>query len=200
GRPWKSGPAAANTTPSVRSKPAAGAGATKRSPLIMHRASSAPFVVGGFMSRFLLAAGIFALVPSFAAAQLDPELNKPYHLRVVLRMAENRMFTPLFKDRVRRGLQDGLQAALGNLGQVEVVTRSALVKQLKTEEAPLAPELRQSLERTLRLLEEVDGKGLQQALDEWKEVSQTKTHFVLLNVVDGQYEIQARQFDGLSGL
>src|SRR5262249_37172508 len=57
-----------------------------------------------------------------------------------------------------------------------------------------------SLERTINLIDSVKEQGLKDALDNWKEVSETKTHFVLIQSVDGQYEVQARQFDGLTGL
>src|SRR5262249_20135045 len=98
------------------------------------------------MSRFLLVIVCLTLA-SPAAMALDPEVARPYHLRVVVRMAENRVFTPLFKDQVKRGLQASLQAALGNLGQVEVVTRVALRKELEATDPPPSSERRQSLQR-----------------------------------------------------
>jgi hypothetical protein len=151
------------------------------------------------MSRYLMVVlGLISFVPS-AWAALDPELDKPYHLRVVLSMGENREFTPLFKDRVKRGLQDALQAALGNLGQVEVVDRGSLERELQARE-PSGKDRLASLEQTLNLIEAVKEHGLKEALDTWKEVSEIKTHFVIIQSVDGHYEIQTRQFDGLTGL
>jgi hypothetical protein len=108
-----------------------------------------------------------------SSAQAD--LRKPYRLDVVLHVAEHRLLTDVFRDRVGRELRDGLQAALGDLARVRL-----------THEHPrLADVLR---------------RGLRQSLDAWDERSGVKTHFVLIDFVAGQYEIQARQHDGLTGL
>src|SRR5207244_11432550 len=50
------------------------------------------------------------------------------------------------------------------------------------------------------LLKEIETKGLQAALEGWKEVGPRKTHFVLIDFKNGEYEIQAGQHDGLTGL
>jgi hypothetical protein len=110
-----------------------------------------------------------------SAAALDPETDKAYRLQVVLRIAEHRLLTPVFQDQIRRELRDSLQAALGDLGRVELV-------------------------RDHSLLKEVEAKGLQQALDAWNVLSDTKVHFVLIDFANGRYQIQARQYDGLTGL
>src|SRR5262249_27804127 len=68
---------------------------------------------------------------------------------------------------------DGLQAALGDLALVEVV-------------------------RQHPKLAEIAEKGLS-VLESWKDISDVKTHFVLVDFIDGQYDLQARQFDGLTG-
>lgn len=107
-------------------------------------------------------------------ANLDPELKQPYRLQVVLHIAKHPSLTDVFRDQVERELRDGLSAALGDLARVEVVRQH--------------PRLPDVLE-----------KGLQQGLDGWKELSNTKTHFVLIDFVRDQYEIQARQHDGLTG-
>src|SRR5690348_12326050 len=52
---------------------------------------------------------------------LDPESTTPYKVQVVLRVAPHRLLTPIFKDQVKRDLQEGLQAALGAMGEVEVI-------------------------------------------------------------------------------
>jgi hypothetical protein len=93
---------------------------------------------------------------------------------VVLGIGEHRLLTTVFRDRVARELGESLQAALGDLAVVEV-----------TREHP-------------RLKEVLRG-GLQQALDAWKDVDGVKTHFVLIDYVNGGYEIQTRQHDGLTG-
>src|SRR5205807_8376908 len=65
--------------------------------------------------------------------------------------------------------------ALGQLGQVEILS-----------DHPLRAE--------------VESKGLQQTLDAWKQVSDVKTHFVRIDYNQGQYELQALQHDGWTGL
>ncbi len=111
-------------------------------------------------------------VPSRAA--LDPELNQPYRLRVVLGIAEHRLLTKVFRERVERELRDGLQAALGDVAVVEVV-------------------------RDHPRLKAVERNGLG-SLGAWTDVDGVKTHFVLIDYVNGEYEIQSRQHDGLTGL
>jgi hypothetical protein len=132
------------------------------------------------------------------AATGENEAHRPYQVRIVLRMSDNRLLTPLFRDRVQRGLQDGLQAALGPLGSAEVVTRESMLASIR--ERGEKNERRASLEQTLQLLNSVDDKGLRAALDEYKQLSSLKMHFVLVSMVDDRYEIQARQFDGMTGL
>jgi hypothetical protein len=112
---------------------------------------------------------------SLAYAGLDPETDKPYTLQVVLGIAQHRLLTPVFQDQVLRELRDSLQAAMGDLTNVAVL-------------------------RDHPLLKEIEARGLQKALDGWNSFSTTKTHFVLVDFVDGRYEIQARQCDGMTGL
>jgi hypothetical protein len=118
---------------------------------------------------------LFLFPFSWARAALDPETDKPYELQVVLRIAENRLFTPAFRDMFKRQLQDGLQAALGDLAHVKILHEH-------------------------RLLKEIEAKGLQAALDNYTALSNSKTHFVLLDFVNGRYELQTRQHDGFTGL
>ena len=122
---------------------------------------------------FLFSSLLFPL--PLARGALDPETDKPYRLQVVLRIAENRLLTPVFRDLVERQLRESLQAALGDLASVEVVRQHPLLK-------------------------EVEAKGLQAALDGYSILSDAKIHFVLVDFVDGLYEIQARQHDGFTGL
>jgi hypothetical protein len=107
-------------------------------------------------------------------ARAESEAKKPYQLQVVLHVAEHRLLTDVFRDRVERELRDGLQASLGELAKVEVVREHPRLK-------------------------DVLDKGLQKALDDWKERSEVKTHFVLIDFSGSYYEIQARQQDGLTG-
>ncbi len=115
---------------------------------------------------------------SFASP--DAESAKPYKLTVVLRVAEHPLLTPLFKEQLQRELRDGLRDALNpNLVHVEVVSSHPI-------------------------LDEVNQRGLQAALDNFKSADKNaepiKTHVVLVNYVEGKYEIQAGQLDGLTGL
>jgi hypothetical protein len=109
-----------------------------------------------------------------SSAALDPGAKTPYQLTVVLHFADHRLLTDAFRDRVERELRDGLQASFGALVNVDV-TR---------EHSNLAEVLQTGL----------------RSLDGWHERGPTKTHFVLIDYAGAQYEIQARQYDGATGL
>jgi hypothetical protein len=109
------------------------------------------------------------------AQQADLGLKEPYKLHVVLHVAEHRFLTPIFQDEVRRQLGDLLRLTLKELAVVTVDNRHELLGQILA-------------------------RGLQQPLDGWDRLSDEKTHFVLIDYVDGQYRIRARQHDGLTGL
>ena len=104
---------------------------------------------------------------------LDSEPKTPYRLQVVLHFADHRLLTDVFRDRVERELRDGLQASFGDLVRVDV-----------TREHPR--------------LNEVVQNGLK-SLDGWKDRASLKTHFVFIDYSGVHYEIQARQYDGLTG-
>jgi hypothetical protein len=131
------------------------------------------------MSRVVLAVLCLGSIPALAGAaplaHLDPEVGTPYRLQVVLHIAQHRQFTDVFRGQVERELHDTLQAALGDLAEVEVV-------------------------HTHPHLAKIEAEGLQQGLDGWNDVTGVKTHIVLIDFTDDQYEIQARQHDGLTGL
>jgi hypothetical protein len=111
-----------------------------------------------------------------ASPALDPEVRKPYSLTVVLKVAEHPLLTQVFKDQLARELGDILQDALGT-GLVEV-----------------------KVVREHPILDEIAKLGLQQALDNCKSEQPDKVHVVLIDYVLGNYEIQAGQYDGLTGL
>ena len=124
----------------------------------------------------LLATAIMSLASvGYAFAEPDPQTQKRYQLQVVLRVANHPLLTPIFREQVERELRDSVQAALGNLAFVSIVHDHPLLKSIETV-------------------------GLARALKSWKGASETKTHFVLIDFVNGRYEIQSRQFDGLTGL
>jgi hypothetical protein len=151
------------------------------------------------MSRFILISLCFVVAPWTAHAALDPELDKPYRFRIVLVMAKHPLLTPVFEKRMLDELKGGFQAALGRLADVEAFNRKRLIQELDPAKEP-TPERVQSIRLTLRLLGEVEDKGLDKAFKDWEEISDTKTHFVHIAFNDGSYEIQARQYDGLTGL
>jgi tetratricopeptide (TPR) repeat protein len=113
--------------------------------------------------------------PGVARAELDPELDKPYRLQVVVHVADNRFLTPIFREQLLAGLRDQLQLALGPLALVETTS-------------------------THPLLAEIEARGLENALDGWEGLSGLKTHFVLVDFAAGVYSIKARQHDGMTGL
>jgi hypothetical protein len=110
-----------------------------------------------------------------ALAGYDSEADKPYKVQLVLRFAEHKQLTPAFKDKVERELLNSLQGALGEMGEVEVVREHPKLK-------------------------EIEEKGLEKVLDSWRDLTGVKTQFVLIGFKDGEFEIQARQHDGYTGL
>lgn len=129
-------------------------------------------VRGVFIFPISVSLCLSAAAPARAAP--DPELNKPYRLKVVLYVAEDRALTPLFQQRLERELGDLLRLTYGPLARVEVVHVHRLLKDIRT-------------------------RGLR-ALDDWSEPSEFKTHFVLVDYADGCYRLRARQYDGMTGM
>lgn len=126
--------------------------------------------------------GLF-LLAGLGKAALDPELTTPYKMQVVVRFADNRDLTPIFRERVLRELRESLHAALGAMGQVEVFD---LTRVAADQRPPL--------------WRDVESRGLLQGLGDGKGTSDAKTHFLSIDYVEGQYTVQARQYDGLTGL
>jgi hypothetical protein len=115
------------------------------------------------------------LLPARAAADLDPGLTEPYKLHIVLHFADHRLLKDSFRAEVGRQLGDLLRLTFGDLAQVRILSEHPHLKEVLTQ-------------------------GLDQALDGWDELSDTKSHFILIDYVDGQYRLRARQHDGLTGL
>src|SRR3954452_19312560 len=86
----------------------------------------------------------------------EDELKQRYDVRIVLHVANNRLLTPVFRERLRRELGDGIQAALGDLARVQVLVSHPR-------------------------LADVLAQGLGRSLDTWKDASGVKTHFVLVD-------------------
>lgn len=108
------------------------------------------------------------------AVRARPALE-PSKLNVVLHFAENRVLTPIFQDQVERDLRNDLRQENGDLADIEVTRKH--------------PRLRDVLAR-----------GLRKALDAWDDLGDERTHFVLIDYVDGRYEVRARHHDGATGL
>jgi hypothetical protein len=124
---------------------------------------------------FLSSLCSLCLCGSISAAP-DQESSKPYKLTVVLRVVDHPLLTKVFKDQLARELRDSLQDSLGNnLVEVRVVSDHPLVEQ-------------------------IDKLGLRKALESYKSSEPIKTHVVCLDYVDGQYQIQAAQHDGFTGM
>jgi tetratricopeptide (TPR) repeat protein len=104
----------------------------------------------------------------------DQGFVPPYQLTIVLDVAKSRVLTDVFRQQVERELQEGLQAALGDLARVTV----------EFDHPKLA---------------DIHANGLGRALDNWKVRSPVKTHFVCIDLINNQYEIRARQYDGPTG-
>lgn len=101
--------------------------------------------------------------------------DRPYKLRVVVNFAENRFLTPVFREQISRDIGDQLQFAFGPLAEIEMLQQHPL-------------------------LADIQSKGLQQALDGWQELSDTQTHFLLIDYHAGRYVLRSRLHDGGTGL
>ncbi len=123
----------------------------------------------------LLTGAILMMTPLTARAELDPKLNTPYQLDVVLQFADNAVFTKAFSEQVQTELRELLQQSYGKLAQIKV-------------------------QSTHPLLPKIDQKGLQKALDVWDLLGPSSTHFLLVDHSNGAYRIQERQHDGGTGL
>jgi hypothetical protein len=123
--------------------------------------------------RFLGAVCLATLVAVTTPTRAQSERDRPYELHIVVHVAQNRLLTDVFRERIERELHDGFQAALGEMGHVTV-----------THEHPR--------------LGDVLMEGLQ-SLGSWKDREDRKTHFVLIDFSGVHYEIQARQYDGTTG-
>src|SRR5260370_42054304 len=74
---------------------------------------------------------LFFWQPSRARADLDPGFDQPYHLQIVLHIADNRFLTPIFQEQVERELRDHLQLTYGPLAKVEVVRHHPLLREVR---------------------------------------------------------------------
>src|SRR5262245_1930118 len=126
-----------------------------------------------------LLAVLFLSAP--APAALPPDANEKYPLTVVVRCGAHNWLGDQFRDDLRNDLTGILQDALGAMADVKVVD---LKKDLPAETDPL--------------WKDFSAKGFA-ALDVPRDLTGVKTHFLRVDFVNGQYELQARQHDGLTG-
>jgi len=133
--------------------------------------------------RTALALLVFAAFAAPASAQpLDAETSGPTLWRIVLHTERHPLLTPAFRDQIRRDLIAALQPALGGLGTVDVV------------------ELTDALAgKGDALVQDYASKGFT-ALDGARDLTGVKTHFLRVEVRDGQYHLESRQHDGFTGL
>lgn len=137
------------------------------------------------MGRRLVLAALFVLVATAPArAQLDPEPKQPYLWRVVVKTNAHPLVTAEFRDRLKRDVVAALQTGLGTLGAVEVFDLAD----------PALPR-----DKWEPLWQQFDEKGFA-ALDAPRDLTGAKTHFLRVEYRDGKYFLEARQYDGFTGL
>lgn len=159
----------------------------------------------GFMGRFgapliLLAAAVGS------RAGLDPELEKPYQVRVVFHFGESPLMTPQFREQVKREVGESLQASLGEMGQVKTETLHPLIKVLEKKGLKGLDELQFALTalgkpdavKRFAILKDLDDAG-QAELKAWKQLDPIKTFFVFVDYADDRFFIQVRQHEGCTG-
>lgn len=117
---------------------------------------------------------------------LESESKSPYILRVVLHTADHPSLTPQFRAELGKNVRLTLQNSLGAFAKVELLELKQLANGDQGKQADPLCQL---------VLE----KGLD-ALDGYRECTGVKTHFVLMDIVDGQYEMRLRQHDGSTGI
>ena len=135
------------------------------------------------MFRRTLAAVVVVLSAAPPApAQLDAEPKQPYQWRVVLTAKPHPLVTPEFRERVKRDVVAALQTGLGALGTVEVIDLAELPR-----------------DKWEPLWQQFDDKGFA-ALDAPRDLTGAKTHFLRIEYRDGKFHLEARQYDGFTGL
>jgi tetratricopeptide (TPR) repeat protein len=133
------------------------------------------------MLRSLLVTVAVAVLAQPARAQLDAELKQPYLWRVVLSAKAHPLVTPDVRERLKRDTVAALQTGIGAFGTVEFIDLADL---------PADKEA---------LFQQFIEKGFP-ALDAPRDLTGAKTHFLKLEYRDGQFHLEARQYDGFTGL
>jgi tetratricopeptide (TPR) repeat protein len=133
---------------------------------------------------FLVVVGGLFTASSPASAQLDPETKQPYLWRIVLATKPHPLISDDFRDRVKRDIFAALQTGLGSLGTVEVIDLAD----------PAWPR-----DKWDPLWQQFDDKGFA-ALDLPRDLTGTKTQFLRVEYREGRFHLEARQYDGFTGL
>lgn len=136
------------------------------------------------MSRSILAATFlfnFA-APLSAQTGLEAEAAGQTLWRVVVKVEPHPLLTASFRDQVRRDIVATLQPALGPLGTADVID---------LEEALAG--------KADSLVQDFNSKGFG-ALDGARDLTGVKTHFLRIEVKNGQFHLESRQHDGFVGL
>jgi hypothetical protein len=134
------------------------------------------------MRRLLLVITILLLAADPVAAQFDHETKTRQRWQVVLKVQPHPLLSGAFRDQLRRDVVAALQPAFGALGSVETIDLAEV------------PE-----DKWDSLWQQFNSKGFA-ALDGGRDLNGVKTHFLTLEYRDGQYHLQARQYDGFAGL
>ena len=130
----------------------------------------------------LLPAVLVLFSPLTAYAALNPEADKKYQLEVVLHCGTHNWLGEQFRNDLRSDLAGILQDALGGMADVTVIdVRKVPVAEWKP------------------LWKEIEARGFA-ALDSSQELTGVKSHFLRIDFVNGQYELQTRQVDGYTGI
>jgi hypothetical protein len=134
---------------------------------------SVPRRANALRSPWLLA---LFLIPTSAFAQGEPVTRRPYDVQVVILLAEHRFLsTELFQSQFPREVVQQSNLALGPLARVDLAASHPLTESIRRD-------------------------GLDAAIDAHQEVSQRRTWFFTVQFQDGQFRLQGRYFDGLTGL
>lgn len=118
---------------------------------------------------------VLVVLPLFVqAAPLDSQRDIAYRMDLALHIREHRLLTPLFTEQVEKELLDALRRDFGRPCRVELAHDHPRLQEIATQ-----------------------GWGV---LDRPHPIDDRKVHFVLIEYNEGQYEVQARQVDGSTGL
>ncbi|MEI7686339.1 MAG: hypothetical protein WCL32_15070 [Planctomycetota bacterium] len=118
---------------------------------------------------------LFAIASPGIGQTLAPG-RQPYSVHVVALLSEHRaVATELFREQFPRDVAQRTERALGDLVKVDAALSHPLAETIRRE-------------------------GLDAAVEGFEDVSPRRTWFLLVTYHEGQFRIQGRFFDGLSGL